>query len=95
VCLVGQENLPPKPFGSPFPIDCDTKGVDVDRWTLDGENITETVAGIDPRSITSPTLQIVSMSLLLEGQYKCFGANSNDPLDIINVFVIGKRYSVL
>lgn len=89
--------MDPKPYGSAFPIDCLSKNrVDIDHWTLDGERITDSTTGVIPNTIASPELGIEFMTLLLEGQYKCFGAgNFTDPLDTINVFVIGKRYSIL
>ena len=92
--VVGEIDLPPKPYGSSFNIECDISREDIDYWELNGNRITGATAGIDSSSIASPTLHVEFMMLSLEGQYQCFGVSSG-PLNILNVFIIGKIYCML
>ena len=92
--VLGETDLPPKPYGSQFRIECNSSGEDIDHWTLNDNRITGATAGIDSSSIASPYLHVESMMLSLEGQYQCFGVRSS-LLSTINVFIIGKRYCML
>ena len=92
--VVGETDLPPKLYGSQFSIKCDSGGEDIDHWTLNDNRITGATDGIDSSSIASPTLHVEFMMLSLEGQYQCFGVSSG-PLNILNVFIIGKIYCML
>ena len=92
--VVGETDLPPKPYGSQFSIECDSGGEDIDHWTLNDNRITVNTTGIDPTSIAVRFLHVEFMMLSLEGRYQCFGVNSS-LLSTINVFFIGKRYCIL
>ena len=92
--VVGETDLPPKPYGSQFSIECDSGGEDIDHWTLNGNRITVNSTGIDPTSIAARFLHVEFMMLSLEGQYQCFGVNAC-AISTINVFVIGERYYML
>ena len=85
-CILGERIIP---YGRSFNIECQNSSQGVDYWQQDGTNITAETVGIDPSTITSRILHVQSMSLQLEGRYQCFTANS-EPLDTINVYVIGK-----
>ena len=85
--------MTPKPYGSSFDIPCQNSGEDIDRWELNGARITGATNGIDAGSITSPRLRVEFMTLLLEGRYQCF--ENSGLLSTTNVFVIGKRYSMI
>ena len=85
-CILGERIIP---YGQSFNIECQNSSQGVDRWTQDSNNITADTVGIDPSTITSRILHVQSMSLQLEGRYQCYTANS-EPLDTINVYVIGK-----
>ena len=78
------------PYGRSVNIECPNSLQGVDYWTQNSDRITPDTVGIDPSTIASKILHVQSMSLQLEGQYQCFTANSDQPLDTINVYVIGK-----